>query len=218
MNATAVPATNRRGRPGPRPLIAAVAVLVLLAAMALNTTVVIVGAPGDVQPGVFSAAQFGKDNFPKVQSAIAARAVDAATLAAAIAQDRAAVEKKYGVPSGVGPEISVAFTGVASSQDSGIYSVAVAGVPATTTIHVQTGPAINGTDLRDATGTIGFGQFSNQIEYQNAASALNKEMKKQVLAKVDAGKLSGKTIAVVGAFQLVDANNWLVTPVKLDVR
>ncbi len=194
------------------------AVLALLAAMALNTKVVAIGSAGDVQPGVFSAAQFGHDNFPKVQSAITSRAVDAATLAAAIAQDRAAAEKKYGVASGVGPEISVAFTGVAGSQDSGIYSVAVQGVPATTAIHVQTGPAINGTDLRDATGTISFGQFSNQIEYQNAASALNKEMKKQVLSKVDTGKLSGKTIAVVGVFQLVNAGDWLVTPVRLDVR
>lgn len=85
-------------------------------------------------------------------------------------------------------------------------------------IRVQTGPAINGTDLRDATGAIAFGQFVNQIDYQNAGSALNKEMKKQVLSKIDASKLAGKTISVVGAFKLINPNNWLVTPVKLDAQ
>ena len=75
-----------------------------------------------------------------------------------------------------------------------------------------------GTDLRDGTGTISFGQFTNQIEYQNAGSALNKEMKKQVLSKVDTANLTGKTISVVGVFQLTDPSNWLVTPVKMNVK
>ena len=49
-------------------------------------------------------------------------------------------------------------------------------------VRVQTGPAINGTDVRDATGTVEFGQFKNQIEYQDAGSALNDQVKAQVLA------------------------------------
>ena len=91
-------------------------------------------------------------------------------------------------------------------------------MPASLHVSVQTGPAISGTDLRDATGTISFGQFTNQIEYQNAGSALNKAMKKQVLSKLDAAGLTGKTISVTGVFQLTDPGNWLVTPVRLDVR
>jgi predicted lipoprotein len=85
-------------------------------------------------------------------------------------------------------------------------------------IRVQTGPAIYGTDLRDATGTISFGQFVNQIDYQNAGSALNREMKKQILSKIDTATLAGKTVSIVGAFKLTNPNNWLVTPVKLDVQ
>jgi predicted lipoprotein len=30
--------------------------------------------------------------------------------------------------------------------------------------------------------------------------------------------LTGKTISVVGVFQLINPNGWLVTPVKLDVK
>ena len=83
---------------------------------------------------------------------------------------------------------------------------------------MQTGPAITGTDLRDATGKIAFGQFSNQIDYQNAGSALNKEMKLQVLSKIGTSNLTGKTISVVGVFELTDPNDWVVTPVKLTVQ
>ncbi|RVA64506.1 DUF2291 family protein, partial [Mesorhizobium sp. M7A.F.Ca.CA.001.08.1.1] len=110
------------------------------------------------------------------------------------------------------------FTGVVGEGKSGIYKVAVDGVPDTLMIRVQTGPAINGTELRDATGKITFGQFTNQIEYQDAGSALNNEMKKEVLAKVDTSTLTGKTISVVGAFKLVNPKSWLVTPVRLDVK
>jgi predicted lipoprotein len=85
-------------------------------------------------------------------------------------------------------------------------------------VRVQTGPAINGTDLRDAPGTIAFGDFSNQIDYQNAASALNDQLKKQVLSKVDAASLTGKTVSIVGAFQLINPNAWLITPVSLEVK
>ena len=208
---------TRRSGPGLRPLLAPGAVLLLVAAMALDTRVVRIGSPAAAGPGAFSAASFGSSEFPKVRAAIERRAVDAPTLAAAMAQDPAAAARRYGVAASGGPELAVRFTGIAGREDSGVYDVAVAGVPDTVSIRVQTGPAINGTDLRDATGTIGFGQFTNQIAYQNAGSALNKEMKRQVLSKIDAGRLAGKTISVVGAFQMVAPGSWLVTPVSLDV-
>ena len=194
------------------------AVLILIAAMVIDTKVVKIGSAADVKSDVFSAATYGKSNFPKVQAAVESRAVDAAVLAAALGKDQAAAEKQYGVASEAGPEISVKFTGKAGKQDLGVYDVAVAGVPDKIHITVQTGPAIMGTDLRDGTGSITFGQFRNQIDYQNAGSALNAEMKKEVISKVDAGNLTGKTISVIGVFQLTDPDNWAVTPVKLDVQ
>lgn len=192
------------------------AAVVIIAAMALDTRVVRIGSTADVVEGVFSPSAYGASRFPKVQAAVVKRAVDAATLASAIAKDQDAAGKQYGVPADAGPEISVKFTGKFGIQDSGVYDVSVPGVPANVHITVQTGPAIIGTDLRDATGTVTFGQFHNQIEYQNAGAALNTAMKKAVLSKVDTAKLSGRTVAVVGVFQLTDPENWQVTPVKLD--
>lgn len=209
---------NIRPKRSLRVTIASAAVLVLLAAMAIDTKVVKIGSEADAPPDVFSSEAFGAAQFPKVQAAVEARAASADQLATAIAADKDAAAKQYGVPGGIGPEMSVKFTGVAGAAKSGVYSVTVPGVPSTVSIRVQTGPAINGTDLRDSTGTITFDQFTNQIDYQNAGSALNKEMKAQVLSKIDNSNLTGKTLSVVGVFQLINPNSWLVTPVKLDVR
>ncbi len=190
----------------------------LLVAMALDTRIVRMGSSADVEEGVFSPSAYGAAQFPKVQATVVGRAVDVVTLATAIAKDQDAAGKQYGVPADAGPEIPIKFTGKFSGQDSGVYDVSVPGVPGGVHITVQTGPAIIGTDLRDVTGTVTFSQFHNQIEYQNAGAALNTAMKKVVLSKLDTSKLSGKTIAVVGVFQLTDPENWQVTPVKLDVQ
>ena len=218
MSSEAVVAAKRRAAPNLRRIIVSVAAVVLIAAMALSTKVIKINSAANVRAGDFAAAGYGTSEFPKVQAAMEKRAVSAAMLAPAIAKDPTAAGKRYGVPTGAGPEFSVKFSGVAGKDDLGTYDVAVAGVPKSVVIQVQTGPAIIGTDLRDATGTINFGQFNNQIDYQNAAAAINTEMKQQVLSKVDAANLKGKTITVVGAFALSDPKNWLVTPAKLDVK
>jgi predicted lipoprotein len=166
----------------------------------------------------FSAETFGADNFPAVQEGIIDRAVEADALATAIAEDAAAASDKYGVPSSGGPVFSTTFTGVVGEGQSGIYDVDVAGVPDDLLIRVQTGPAINGTELRDATGEIKFGQFTNQIDYQNAAAALNEVLKSQVLVDLDTTALTGKTITITGALTLVNPAAWLVTPVELEIQ
>ncbi|MGB4779026.1 DUF2291 family protein [Microbacterium sp.] len=166
----------------------------------------------------FDPATFGVEHFPEVQAAVVDKAVDAETLAAAIAADPAAAEEEYAVQSSGGPVYSVTFTGVVGEGQAGMYPVTVDGVPDDLLIRVQTGPAINGTELRDATGEIAFGQFKNQIDFQNAAAALNDELKTAVLADVDTANLTGKTIEVTGAFTLVNPAAWLVTPVELSVQ
>lgn len=206
------PTGSRRG------LLLGAAGLVLLGAMAFSTKVVVIGSEQDARADVFSPETFGATEFPNIQASIEARAVDAATLAAAIAADKAAAGAQYGVAAGVGPVMPVRFEGVVGEGKAGVYAVAVPGLPEELRVRVQTGPAINGTDIRDATGEIAFGQFTNQIEYQNAGSALNNEVKAQVLAGIDGKALPGKTIAVTGVFTLVNPKSWLVTPVRLEVK
>ena len=221
MSTGAIARPKSRSRGQTRAAVGFVAAVVLLGVMAWDTKVVKIGADGVAAvPGTFVAAQFGQSEFPKVQAAVTEKAVDAATLAAAIAKDPAAAAKQYGVqaPGGDAFAYPVKLTGTAGKSDLGVYDLQVPGLPDGFKVQVQSGPAINGTALRDVPGTIGFGQFKNQIEFQNAGSALNKEMKKQVLSKVDVTNLTGKTLEVVGAFETNDPKTWLVTPVKLGVQ
>jgi len=200
-------------------LIASVsAAVIVIAAMALDTKVVRMGSENDVRQQAFSAEAFGAAEFPKVKASVEERAADAVEIANAIAADKKAAGVKYGVDSGVGPVIAVKFTAVVGARKSNFHIVTIEGMPAGVTVRVQTGPAINGTDLRDATGKIEFGQFTNQIEYQDAGSALNNEMKKASLASLDLAALTGKTISVTGVFKLINPKSWLVTPVRLDVK
>lgn len=195
----------------------AVGGVALVVAMALDTTVVHIGSEQDVRQKTFSAQTFGAEQFPKIRDAIEHRAVDALTLEKAIAVDKKAAGEQYGVAGSVGPILPVKFTGAVTDRKANYNAVQIEALPSDITVRVQTGPALNGTDLRDATGTITFGQFTNQIEYQNAGSAINNEVKTQVLSKIDPDKLSGKSISVVGVFQLINPKNWLITPVKIEV-
>ena len=199
------PAASRRG------LILSVALgLAVLAAIALDTTVVQVGSEADARQQAFSPDTYGTQEFPRIRDAVIERAVPATDLAAAIAE--------YGTPASTGAIMMVTVTGTAGEPRAGVYPLTVEGLPEDLRIRVQTGPAINGTDLRDAPGDIAFGAFKNQIEYQDAGSGINRAMAAEVLAPIETAALAGKQVTVTGAFRLINPANWLITPVAMEVQ
>lgn len=217
--ATASTTPKRRLTPAVRRIVVAAVVLLVLIAMAVSTKYVPKGSSIGAGPQVFDAAAYGKKQFPIQQKAIAAKAVDAQTLAKAVATDPTAAAKQYGTPvnGGASTEVPVKFSGVVGKVPAAGYTpIKVDGLPSGTTINVQLGPAINGTDLRDATGKIQLGQFENQIQFQDAGGAINTQLK-AVLAKAGAPNLTGKTVQVTGVFPLVNPKVWNVTPSELSV-
>ena len=184
--------------------------------MALDTTVVTIGSDEDTRVAGFSPDAYGAEQFPRIREDITTRAVDAATLAAALAEDKAAAAAQYGT-GGAMPVLPVRLSGTVGEGKAGIYDVAVEGVE-DVRIRVQTGPAINGTDLRDAPGDIAFGEFKNQIEYQDAGAGINRAMKAEVLEGLDTSDLSGRQMTVTGAFKLINPKMWLITPVEVSVQ
>lgn len=214
----ATQSVRRRSGPSKTTLMVSAAAVVLVALMALDTEIVAIDLEQGAATGAFDPRSFGEAQFPDIQASIETRAVAATDLAPEVLADGNAAGEKYGVGEGLGPVVPVTFTGVAGEGKSGIYTVDVPGMPEDITLRVQTGPAINGTELRDATGNIQFGQFTNQIEYQNAGAGINEAMKAQVLADVDTADLTGKTMTVTGVFKLINPKNWLVTPVRLAVE
>ena len=213
MSASEISIKPRIGRRG---LILGAVALCVVAAMALDTTVVTIGSDEDTRVAGFSPDAYGAEQFPRIREDITARAVDAATLAAALAEDKAAAAAQYGT-GGAMPVLPVRLSGTVGEGKGGIYDVAVEGVEEVR-IRVQTGPAINGTDLRDAPGDIAFGEFKNQIEYQDAGAGINRAMKAEVLEGLDTSDLTGKQMTVTGAFKLINPKMWLITPVEVSVQ
>ena len=211
-------AAPRPGAGNRKLIVSAVFAVAVIGAIALDTTVVKIGSANDVRQQAFSPETFGAEQFPKILANVQERAVPAADLAAAIAADKKAAAEKYGTATSTGPVIPVTLTGTFGARKSNTNELKVDGLPPETVVRVQTGPAVNGTDLRDATGTIEFGQFTNQIQYQDAGSAINNEMKKSVFTGLDPETLDGKPATVVGVFKLINPKNWLVTPVKVEVK
>ncbi|AIX51161.1 DUF2291 family protein [Pantoea eucrina] len=199
-----------------RLLLTAVLSCAVIAGIALDTHVVRTDAAGQTQQG-FSPDSWAEQHFPEVKQSVERRAVAAQTLAAALQANQQAAAAQYGVGSPL-PVIPVRLEGVVQPGEKGIFPLQVAGVPESLKVRLQTGPALSGTDLRDASGTIQFGDFTNQIEYQNAGAALNRAIKKSVLEKLDRNALPGKTVEVIGVFRLLNASNWLITPVSVEVK
>ncbi|WP_330983846.1 MULTISPECIES: DUF2291 domain-containing protein [Enterobacterales] len=194
-----------------------IAVMAVLIAMVVDTQVVHIGSVQDKQEQGFSAASYGDKTFPEIKNSIESRAVDAVLLAEALKMNQAEAIKKYGVGTTL-PVIPVRFQGNVGEGKSGIFNISVNGFPEDIKLRLQTGPILTGTELRDSTGKIQFGDFTNQIDYQNAGAALNRALKTVLLDKLDRETLSGKRVEVVGVFRLLTPGNWLVTPISLEVK
>jgi predicted lipoprotein len=197
--------------------ILAVVLTVLAVILVITGTKVVPDGQEPAAAKEFDKTTYGAETFPDIQKGIEEKAVPAPELARALQDDPDATAEENAVVVEGKPVFSTTFTGTVKEGDGGIYEVDVPDMPEDITVRLQTGPAINGTELRDATGTLEFGQFKNQIEYQDAGAALNEEMKKQVLDPVDIDSLEGKEITVTGAFTAINPEGWHVTPSSLEV-
>ncbi|SNS24684.1 DUF2291 family protein [Antarctobacter heliothermus] len=201
-----------------RKAIIALAGVVLLGAIVIDTKVVSIGGEEDLRQQAFNPDRFGEQEFPRVRDYVTGKAPEAAKLAEELAADKKAAIAAYGTMAGAFPVMPVSFTGVAGDGKSGVFTISVDGLPDGVGVRVQTGPAINGTELRDITGDIEFGAFKNQIEFQNAGAGINRAMAAEVLSGLDRDALTGKTITVTGVFTMINPKNWLVTPVAFEVQ
>jgi predicted lipoprotein len=196
------------------------AVAMLVLAIGFATEYRPIDAPQTAAQQAFDPAAFAAQTYKgQVVPELRKSAVDLSVLLPALAQDPQATGQQYGRRQGDGPyNYPVRGTGVAGGVRSGLLQVTVPGAPPDTQVYVQVGPAINGTALRDAVGFITFGQFLNQVEYADAATALNNEVKQRVLAGLDPAALSGNTISFVGAFTALTPTTVTITPVELEVQ
>ena len=213
-----LPRGRRTGRR--RRVVTVVAVVALLAAMAASTQVRSTeAAEQQAAAATFDPQAWAAKTYPGQAEAITTSAVDLAQLLGEVAADPQAAGERYGHQTGATSPFTypVKTTGTAGEVKGTFLTLDVPGLPAGTTVRVQTGPAITGTAVRDATGTIAFGQFTNQVDYADAGTALNDQVRTAVLAGVDAAALAGRQVSVVGAVSLLTPASLAITPVQLVV-
>lgn len=210
--------TSGTVKPKRTTLIIALVALAVLGLIALDTKVVVIGSAEDTRQQAFDPDRYGVEVFARIRDMVIKRAPEATQLAKEILADKKAAIETYGTAGDIGAVMPVKLTGHVGEGRSGIFSLTVDGMPEGIRIRVQTGPAINGTDLRDLPGDIGFSDFKNQIEYQDAGAGINRAMAAATLQQLDRDTLPGKTIAVTGVFKLINPKNWLITPVRFEVK
>jgi len=197
--------------------------LLAIAALAIGfSTTYVTGADvtlldTGVKEKVDSAA-FADENFESmIVPYILANSYDLAELDAAIIADPAAAGELYGNRDGANAAYSVAtkFTAVAGELKGDLLVLEIEGV--STTVYLQVGPALNGTALRDVSGEVRFGDFTNQLAYQDIGTKLNDKVREGVLSTVDKTTLTGKTLNIIGAFSLFNTSQYMIVPILLEV-
>lgn len=196
-----------------------VALLALLVGMAVNTKFLTADEASAASPAEFDAAVYAADNFPAIAESVQTDANDLSTIVAAVTADPAAAGLEYGNVAGTDKyAIPVTLTGLVSAVDENFLTIAVEGVPAEISVLVPIAQAINGTALRDVTGEIGFSDFTDQTEYQQAANELKAVAASEVVGSIDPAALLNTQVTVDGVFVTNSGpdGTFLITPVSIE--
>jgi predicted lipoprotein len=156
----------------------------------------------------------------KILPAAHKSAIDLPTLLADLKRDPKATVNRHGHTATLGGQPTFLVKGTAhvvSVNTSGIpaYAVLALGSSHKAAVHLQLGPILTGTDVRDAMRFISFNQFADQVTYGEVATAINRKIESTSLASVDNKKLAGKTIRFYGAFTYQPGQLQLITPIIL---
>lgn len=165
----------------------------------------------------------------QVIPAVLSNAVDAPTVLSAIEDDLEAGGETYGLFVGGSYNFMISGQGEVTAVDTesrnGTMEVKLNDYQGPATLIVQIGPSIRGDALRDASGTIEFGQFKDQTEFGKVSRELNKRVAPDIIGDLDAASLVGKTVSFHGVFSIsitnqtnIDLSTITVTPVELQVQ
>ena len=176
------------------------ALIVLLFVFA-NTTFLSDAEVAADAPKEFSLTDFAETNLPLIAAEIQEKAIDIALVAEAADKDIVAAGAQYGRDLGNKSFVfAVKTTAKVKSVDENFIVLDVPGSSAQDTFNIPIGLALSGNPLRDVTGKITFGDFYDQTQYQDAASALKDLVRSTIIDKLDLKSLPGKTLEIYGAW------------------
>ena len=150
-------------------------------------------------------------------------AVDLREITAALKQDPAVAEKKYGRRK----EETALWNFIVKGREvvKAVDTASAAGTlelaapdGAGGNVRVQIGPVIMSSAVRDVVPSINFGDFTNQLDFANISKELNFYVRDNVVAGLKGKDLVGKHLSFVGVFAEDGSGQVLVTPVKVSVE
>lgn len=198
-----------------RLLITLTAVLVVIAFVALNIRLVpdseVAAANAPVDLPATAQELYDDDIEPFIRT----NAVDLPTLLTDLGAgaDPATYGNSAGTASAFAYPITV--TAVVGETRAPVTALTIAGIPEGVSVVLQTGPAINGSALRDVSGALGFGDFADQNQYLEIGTLLNDIVRSSVLSSFDPAATVGKTITITGTY--LAANPAVISIVPTDI-
>lgn len=209
----------RRRSPRNRRIVTAAVLAVLVGAMAFSTKWLTPEEAAAINPPPFVAADFVEETFPEQAQTLTETATDINVLAPAIAEDLATAGTEYGVDLGSGAyAFPVTATGTVREVDANFALLEVPNLPNQYEVRVALGNAVSGSPVRDATGTLKFGDFPDQTAFQAVANELKIKIQKDVLSTIEPASLQGKTVTVHGAWGTGGPpNSFIIQPVSIEV-
>jgi predicted lipoprotein len=207
-------------------IVGAVALVVLVVAMALNTKFLTPAEVAAIAPKPFEPAQTADELFARAQDELPDRAQPLGEVLPALQADLPGAASKYEAvsPSEGAYVFPVTATGTVEEATDASLRLAVPGVPSQTPVIVPLSTAVNGTPIRDVMG-FKFADAPGQTDYQYVGD----ELKKLMLAGLDSsvgdpGSLKGKKVTVLGAVSIQGSGTTVpkakpvnVQPVRVEV-
>lgn len=200
-------------------VLALVAGVVLVVAVLADTRFLDPEASAEHQLEQFDPPVYAEEHFPEISADIIATATDLTVLAEAVTDDLAAAGAEYGNDLGANQyAFPVRAAGTVTEVDDEFIYLEVPGMPDDSDVRIPTNTSLSGIPVRDATGTIGFGDFRSQTDFQSVANEFKLLMQQEVLAPVDPPSLTGQELSVVGGYGSGGpADLYLIHPVQIEV-
>jgi predicted lipoprotein len=171
----------------------------------------------------FDAKAFVKTNWAKVEPEMVRDAVDIREVVAALKQDQAAAEKKYGRRKDETALFNFVVKGkeviksVNTESAAGTLELGLSDPSGEAGVRVQIGPVIKSSAVRDVLSFINFGDFTNQLDFANISKEINFYVRDNVVSGINRTGLVGKHLTFVGAFAEDGSGRILITPIKVEV-
>lgn len=199
-------------------LLGVLLVAALAAAMIVDTTFVDTTAATEIRGSDFDPQEYTDQAFPEIRDLIIEQAVPLPELAEAIASDFEAAGAEHGQAMGAGRyTYAVSVTGTVEEVDTDYIYLSVPELPEAD-VRVPYGSALSGNPVRDATGTIAFGDFPDQNDYQSVANYFRRKMLAEVVEPLEPPSLVGQTLEIYAGWVTGGpADTYLLMPVSMQV-